>query len=248
MVDCMFGALAKMLPDRVFAASDGGNTGVSIGGYFADRSPFIFVVLTICAWGGRPDADGLDGNSNIYANMASQPIEVTETEQPLQITAYEFIQDAMGPGKFRGGAPFRREYKLLAEEAILQVRSDRRDFRPYGLYGGGPGKPSQNFLNPDRDPALLPSKLTMNMKKGDLFRHEVAGAGGWGDPLDRDPELVLKDLRNDFVSERAAREDYGVVLAGDVVDNGATTALRHQMRERRNWAEAPVYSWGMAAK
>jgi N-methylhydantoinase B len=244
MVDCMFGALAKMLPDRVFAASDGGNTGVSIGGYHADRSPFIYVDFTCCAWGGRPDADGLDGNSNIYANMASQPIEVTETEQPLQITAYEFIQDAMGPGKFRGGAPFRREYKLLAEEAILQVRSDRRDFRPYGLYGGGPGKPSQNFLNPDRGPALLPSKLTMNMKKGDLFRHEVAGAGGWGDPLERDPALVLKDVRNDFVSERAARDDYGVVLASDAVDEAATAALRQRMRDRRNWDETPVYSWG----
>jgi N-methylhydantoinase B len=246
MVDCMFGALAKMLPDRVFAASDGGNTGVSIGGYHANRSPFIYVDFTCCAWGGRPDEDGLDGNSNIYANMASQPIEVTETEQPLQITAYEFIQDAMGPGKFRGGAPFRREYKLLAEEAILQVRSDRRTFRPFGLYGGGPGRPSMNYLNPDRDPAPLPSKLTMNMKKGDLFRHEVAGCGGWGDPFERDPALVLQDVRNDFVSERAAREDYGVVLSGSpqAVDVAGTTALRQQMRTRRNWDAVPVYSWG----
>jgi N-methylhydantoinase B len=246
MVDCMFGALAKMLPDQVFAASDGGNTGVSIGGYYADRSPFIYVDFTCCAWGARPYADGLDGNSHIYANMASQPIEVTETEQPLQIAAYEFIQDAMGPGKYRGGAPFRREYRLLADEAILQVRSDRRDFRPFGLYGGGPGRPSMNYLNPDQNPAPLPSKLTMTMKKGDLFRHEVAGGGGWGDPLERDPALVLRDVLNDFVSERAAREDYGVVLAGEplAVDNTATHALRHTMRAARQWDETPVYSWG----
>jgi N-methylhydantoinase B len=244
MVDCMFGALAKMLPDRVFAASDGGNTGVSIGGWDGERKPFIYVDFTCCAWGGRPFGDGLDGNSNIYANMASQPIEVTETEQPLQITAYEFIQDAMGPGKFRGGAPFRREYKLLAEEAILQVRSDRRDFRPYGLYGGGPGKPSMNYLNPDRNPDPLPSKLTMTMKQGDLFRHEVAGAGGWGDPLERDPALVHKDVRNEFVGERAAREDYGVVIAGGAVDEIETLALRRQMRDARNWHEPPTYSWG----
>jgi N-methylhydantoinase B len=246
MVDCLFGALAKMLPDQVFAASDGGNTGVSIGGYYADRSPFIYVDFTCCAWGARPYADGLDGNSHIYANMASQPIEVTETEQPLQITAYEFIQDAMGPGKFRGGAPFRREYKLLAEEAILQVRSDRRTFRPFGLYGGGPGRPSMNYLNPDRAPAPLPSKLTMTMRRGDLFRHEVAGGGGWGDPLERDPALVLQDVRNEFVSEDAAREDYGVVLAGKPlgVDVSATAALRQQMRARRKWNEVPVYSWG----
>src|SRR3954453_2024621 len=248
MVDCMFGALAKMLPDQVFAASDGGNTGVSIGGYHRDRTPFIYVDFTCCAWGARPYADGLDGNSHIYANMASQPIEVTETEQLLQITAYEFIQDAMGPGKFRGGASFRREYKLLAEEAILQVRSDRRDFRPFGLYGGGPGRPSMNYLNPDRDPAPLPSKLTTNMKKGDLFRHEVAGGGGWGDPLERDPALVLKDVLNEFVSLSAAGEDYGVVLAGSPlgVDTSATTALRQQRRSARDWGEPPIYNWGIA--
>jgi N-methylhydantoinase B len=254
MVDCMFGALAKMLPDSVFAASDGGNTGVSIGGWDATnadgaRKPFIYVDFTCCAWGGRPDADGLDGNSNIYANMASQPVEVTETEQPLQITAYEFIQDAMGPGKYRGGAPFRREYKLLAEEAILQVRSDRRDFRPYGLYGGGAGKPSMNYLNPDKNPDPLPSKLTMTIRRGDLFRHEVAGAGGWGDPLDRDPAAVLKDVRNGFVSERAARKDYGVVIAdGAAVDETATAAARRQLRAARDWREPPTYSWGIAAK
>jgi N-methylhydantoinase B len=221
---------------------------VSIGGYYGDRTPFIYVDFTCCAWGARPYADGLDGNSHIYANMASQPIEVTETEQPLQITAYEFIQDAMGPGKFRGGAPFRREYKLLAQEAVLQVRSDRRDFRPFGLYGGGPGRPSMNYLNPDRNPAPLPSKLTMTMKKGDLFRHEVAGGGGWGDPLERDPALVLTDVLNEFVSERAARDDYGVVLAGDLllVDEAATAALRNAMRKARSWSEPPVYNWGTA--
>jgi N-methylhydantoinase B len=173
---------------------------------------------------------------------------VTETEQPLQITAYEFIQDAMGPGKFRGGAPFRREYKLLAEQAVLQVRSDRRDFRPFGLYGGGPGRPSMNYLNPDRNSAPLASKLTMTMRQGDLFRHEVAGGGGWGDPLQRDPALVLNDVLNEFVSERAARDDYGVVLSGDplVVDEAVTAALRNEMRKARSWSEPPVYNRGTA--
>ncbi|MGE5270168.1 MAG: hydantoinase B/oxoprolinase family protein [Thiohalocapsa sp.] len=246
MVDCMFGALAMMLPDHVFAASDGGNTGVSIGGWDTDRKPFIYVDFTCCAWGARPYADGLEGNSHIYANMASQPIEVTETEQPLQITAYEFIRDAMGPGKWRGGAPFRREYKLLADEAILQVRADRHAFRPFGLYGGGPGRPSMNYLNPDANPAPLPSKLTMTMKRGDLFRHEVAGGGGWGDPLQRDPALVLRDVLNDFVSPEAARDDYGVMLDGEplAVDEAATMARRQQMRDARDGAEAPIYNRG----
>jgi N-methylhydantoinase B len=103
-----------------------------------------------------------------------------------------------------------------------------------------------NYLNPDKNPAPLPSKLTMTMRKGDLFRHEVAGGGGWGDPLERDPALVLRDVLNDFVSEGAAREDYGVVLIGKplAVDDAATAALRQQLRAKRNWHEAPVYNWG----
>ena len=245
MVDCMFGALAQMLPDKVFASSDGGNTGISIGGWDTDRRPFIYVDFTCCAWGGRPYADGLDGNSNIYANMASQSIEVTETEQPIAITAYEFIPDAMGPGKFRGGAPFRRDYRFLAEEGILQVRSDRRDFRPYGLYGGAPGKPSMNYLNPETENRPLPSKLTMTIRCGDVFRHEVAGAGGWGDPLERDPATVLRDVRNELVSLASARADYGVVLAREplAVDKAGTRALRQRLRHTRNWPRTPDISW-----
>jgi N-methylhydantoinase B len=86
----------------------------------------------------------------------------------------------------------------------------------------------------------------MNMRKGDLFRHEVAGAGGWGDPLERDPALVLRDVLNDFVSLRAAREDYGVVLTGDapLLDEDATAVLRRHLRAQRKWSKTPVYNWG----
>ena len=187
MVDCMFGALAMMLPDKVKAAGDGGNTGISIGGYDAERKPFVYVDFTCGAWGARPWADGLDGNSHMFANMASHSIEVTEAEQPMQLLAYEFVADRAGAGKFRGGVPFRRDYRFLEDEGMLQVRSDRRDHRPFGLYGGSPGAPSENYLNPDGENRLLPSKLTMTIKKGEVFRHVLAGAGGWGDPLERDP-------------------------------------------------------------
>jgi N-methylhydantoinase B len=239
MVDCLFGALAQMVPDRVFAASDGGNTGISIGGYHADRSPFIYVDFTCCAWGGRPYADGLDGNSNIFANMASQPIEVTEQEQPIQITAYEFLTDAMGAGKFRGGAPFRREYRFLEQEAVLQVRSDRRDFRPYGLSGGSAGQPSMNYFNGEP----VASKLTMTIRHGDVFRHDVAGAGGWGDPLDRDPDAVLRDVRNGFVSLAAAASSYGVVIEAGQVAMAATHQQRTRLRGERAWHETPAVQW-----
>ena len=102
-----------------------------------------------------------------------------------------------------------------------------------------------NYLNPDGENRPLPSKLTMTIRRGDVFRHEVAGAGGWGDPLERDPTMVLRDVRNDFVSLAAACTDYGVVLAGKplAVDKAATRGLRERLRRTRNWAQTPAVSW-----
>jgi N-methylhydantoinase B len=245
MVDCCFGALALMVPDKVFAASDGGNTGISIGGYYADRSPFIYVDFTCGTWGGRPFADGLDGNSNMFANMASTSVEVTEAEHPIQILAYEFVPDKAGAGKYRGGTPYRRDYRFLEAEGILQVRSDRHTIRPYGLYGGYPGKPSQNYLNPQRENRPLASKITMTIRRGDVFRHEVAGAGGWGDPLERDPAAVLRDVRNELISREAAADDYGVIVdpTAWTVDAAATQRRRAELRAARGWSEAPTVLW-----
>lgn len=240
MTDCVFGALAMMLPDRVFAAGDGGNTGISIGGWTADRRPFVYVDFTCGAWGARPWADGLDGNSHMFANMASHSVEVTEAEQPIQLLAYEFVADRAGAGRFRGGVPFRRDYRFLEEEATLQVRSDRRTHRPFGLYGGSPGAPSENVLNPDTDPRPLPSKFTITIRRGDVFRHVLAGGGGWGDPLERDPLLVLRDVRNELLSVAKAAADYGVVIADGMVDEAATERRRAELRARRGWREPPA--------
>ena len=245
MVDCAFGALAMMVPDKVFAASDGGNTGVSIGGYYPDRTPFIYVDFTCGTWGGRPWADGLEGNSNMFANMASQSVEVTEAENPMQILSYEFLTDRAGAGKFRGGTPYRRDYRFLEEEGVLQVRSDRRRFRPYGLYGGQPGQPSWNFLNPDGENTLLPSKLTMEVRRGDVLRHELAGGGGWGDPLEREPAKVLKDVRNELISLDGAKRQYGVIIDSTTwqVDEAATGNTRKAMRAARPAGELPAVAW-----
>jgi N-methylhydantoinase B len=242
MVDTLFGALAMMLPDRVGAAGDGGNTGVSIGGYDAARQPFIYVDFTCGAWGARPWADGLDGNSHMFANMACPSIEVIEAEQPIQVLCYEFVPDRAGPGEFRGGVPFAREYRMLEEEGVLQVRSDRRVSPAFGLYGGEPGMPSMNTLTRAGTREVLPSKFCIAFRKGDVFRHELAGGGGWGDPLARDPARVLRDVRNGLVCAGAAHADYGVVLdpSGRSMDVAATTAHRSAMRAARGTAETPA--------
>jgi N-methylhydantoinase B len=245
MVDCCFGALARMLPDRVMAASEGGNTGVSIGGYHPDRRPFIFVEFLCSAWGGRPWADGLEGNANLFANMSLPSAEVTEAEQPLEILCTEFIPDSGGPGQYRGGMSMRRDFRLREDEAVLQVRADRHAFRPYGLYGGSPGRPSRNVMSSAAaGPRELPGKLTMTMRRGEVFRHEQAGPGGWGDPLERDPARVLRDVRNGLVGVESARGDYGVAIdaARWTVDEAATRALRAELRRARGWTEPPAVS------
>ena len=182
----------------------------------------------------------------MFANMASHSIEVTEAEHPIQLLAYEFVPDKAGAGKYRGGVPFRRDYRFVEHEGVLQVRSDRRDHRPFGLYGGSPGGPSENYLNPDTENRVLPSKLTMNIKRGDVFRHVLAGAGGWGDPLERDPAAVLRDVRNELLSPEKAAADYGVVV--DIAATGRSMRprpheRRGEIRKARGWDAVPKVQW-----
>lgn len=242
--DCAFGALAKLYPDRVFAASDGGNTGLTIGGYDKELNPFIYVDFISGAWGGRPWADGLDGNTCMFANMASFSVEVIEAENPLEVLDYEFVPDTGGAGKFRGGMSQRKTWRMLADEGILQVRADRQTHRPYGLQGGGPGEFGLNMLDPGQTTQeKLHAKLTMTLRKGQVFRHELPGAGGWGNALDRDLDLVARDLRDGLVTIEGAARDYGVVATGDppVIDKAATEALRAKLRTTR--APLPDVAW-----
>ena len=195
-----------MLPDKVFAASEGGNTGITIGGYDAERRPFIYVDFTCGAWGGRPWADGLDGNANMFANMASHSVEVTEAEQPIEILAYEFVPDRPGPGKFRGGTPYRRDYRLLEDEAILQVRSDRQHDPALRPLRRRARRAVPELARPGRRGAGAALQAHHDDPAGRVFRHELAGGGGWGDPLERDPERgAARTCATSSISPAAAR-------------------------------------------
>jgi len=126
---------------------------------------------------------------------------------------------------------------------MLQVRADRATHRPYGLWGGGPGAPSRNVLNPGPKAQPLHAKLTMTLHRGEVFRHELPGAGGWGDPMARDLAAVEKDLRDGLVTLEGATRDYGVIAAGDppVVDAAASALLRARLRVER--PKAPDVAW-----
>lgn len=233
--DAIFGALAQALPDRVPAACDGGLSLVSIGGYDKSWKPFILVEVLAGSWGGRPDRDGIEGMPNLGANISNVPVESIEVEQPVEILQYGFLPDTGGAGRYRGGLSLIRDYRLLAD-ATLSVRTDRRRFLPYGLAGGRPGTPSDNRLNPDGENRQLPGKFTMSLPAGSVFRHIMAGGGGHGDPLDRDPAAVLADIRGERITLDYAQREYGVIIDADqmIVDEAATAALRERCRQSRH--------------
>lgn len=230
VVDAMFGALAQIVPDRVPAAGEGGNTVVCISGARADRSPFIIVDMLCGAWGGRPDKDGVDAVTNPSQNMSNTPVELLEAEHPVRIEAYELVPDSCGAGQFRGGLGIAREYRLLAPEAGLQLRADRMRFRPYGLEGGGPARATRNSMRHGDDAAVedLPSKVSRRMLRDDVVRHEQPGGGGYGDPRLRDAECVLEDVLDGKVTPEFARREHGVVIDLDAgcIDHAATSRLR----------------------
>jgi N-methylhydantoinase B len=225
--DAMLGALAQIVPDRVPAAGEGGNSVICISGLRPNRKPFIIVDMLCGAWGGRPDKDGVEAITNASQNLSNMPVEVLEAEHPVRVEDYAFIPDSCGAGRWRGGVGIRRSYRILAPEALLQLRSDRVRFRPYGLDGGGEGGPSRNTIEIDGVAQSIPAKVTMSVRQGALIVHEQAGAGGFGEPFERPVNLVLEDVRDGKITPAFARERHGVVVTDDgAIDEQASEQLR----------------------
>jgi len=226
--DAVIGALAKLVPDRVFAPGEGGPTLISIGGEHGGQ-PFVITEVLVGNWGGRATRDGLEGVSNPAANLSNQPVEIIEAELPIRIDRYELVADSGGPGRHRGGLAFRRDYRILAEEATMTIRSDRRVHRPFGIGGGEAGRGSMSHIVAGDRKTLLPTMPfgAIGLRNSEVLAHVSAGGGGYGDPYERLEEAVVEDVRDGKVTPEAAAEDYGVVIAaGGSVDRRRTDELR----------------------
>ncbi len=233
VLDAVQGALAQLIPARVGAAGEGGNTLAVFGGERPDGSGrFIFYELVVGTWGATPQNDGNDGLTNPASLAANIPVEVAESEFPLFVESYGLVADSGGAGLYRGGLAIQRSWRCLTPETSLIVRSDRAAHPPYGLQGGMPGSLSSNILvSPDGTERRLPSMFSMTIGEGDTYIHHMAGGGGWGNPLDRDPQDVAEDVIDGKVSRQGALSDYGVVLHDDLsVDVTSTTKERDGRR------------------
>ena len=208
MFDAVNGALAQLIPHRVPAAGEGGNTLAIFAGKDPAGEPFIYFELVVGTWGARPTADGNDGLCNPAATAANIPVEVAESEFPIRIERYGLVPDSGGAGRFRGGLAIERTWRTLAPDTTLQVRSDRQNHAPYGLYGGLPGGVSANEVAERQRAEAYPPMFSTTIGSGAVYHHRMAGGGGWGDPLERDPAAVADDVRNEKVGAASAREHY----------------------------------------
>src|SRR5262245_118244 len=194
VIDTLFGAFAKIWPHRVRAAGEGGVTVISLSGAHVDGRPFIYLDILQGAWGGREGADGEDALTNPAGNMTNTPVELAEVQAPIHIQTYELVADSSGAGQYRGGLALRRDIRFLADDISVQIRSDRRRYRPYGLAGGEPGAPSAVFLIRDGVSKLLDAKATLTVNRGDVLSVQTPGAGGFGRSELREHWRVLADM------------------------------------------------------
>ncbi len=198
----VLGALALLLPGRMPACAGGSEFAIAASG--ADGAGRRFLHLEFhnnTSLGGGPDADGQDAGPYCIGNLANVPVELIEAENPLRIDEYGFLPDTGGAGRYRGGLGLVRQYRLLADDVQVQVRSDRFKSQPFGLFGGEGGAHARSILNPGTGAEeALPSKFTRRFKAGDVLRFEMAGAGGYGPAEERDPAAIAEDIRQGKVT------------------------------------------------
>jgi len=182
IVDVVFGALAKALPDVIPSASQGTMNNVTLGGFDPVKGKRFAYYETIGGgMGARPGRNGIDGVQINMTNTMNTPVEALEFAYPIRVERYEIVEGTGGAGKFRGGNGIRRDIKLLAD-AHGTVMSERRRIAPYGLKGGSPGKPGEDFLVRNGKKMKLPGKAEVLLKAGDVLSIRTPGGGGWGKP------------------------------------------------------------------
>jgi N-methylhydantoinase B len=222
------GALAQAMGGKASAASSV-YVLYYLRGKNADGSEPLCIEGLAVGFGARTFADGID--AVYYVAQENYPIEFAEMEFGVEIERFGIHEDSGGPGRWRGGCGIVRDVRVLSDEATLGIRLDNCRQPAFGVNGGLSGAPGRIVVNPgtpeERDLATMSDGN--RLQRGDLVRIITPGGGGWGCPLDRPAQDVLADVLDGFVSEEAARADYGVVLVGEAVDEVATEQLRAAM-------------------
>lgn len=231
VADTVMRALSQVAPHNV-SAGVGNLQVVAYSGPTADDNYWVYMDITEGSYGGRDGKDGMDAVDTLFANTRNNPIEDIESHYPLRVTRYELREDAAGPGEWRGGLGSIREIQFL-EPGRFGVEGDGHCFAPWGVFGGKEGTTGGLALLQDGQERQLPSKIAdRRSQTGDILRTVSPCGGGYGDPLERDPQRVLDDVADGYVSLESARLQYGVVIHQGEIDESATAQERQVLRDQ----------------
>jgi N-methylhydantoinase B len=227
LIDLVRKALADAIPEKVTAADYGRCCVMHAAGRSPRDGSFIIIADTEGGgWGAKPFGDG--ENALLFGDIRVIPVEVLEHKYPVILDRFALREDSGGPGTFRGGLGVVKDYRLTDELELL-TGYDRHDCPPWGLFGGQAGAPNTIVVTRvDGSTDEFRKATEYRLAAGDVVSFRTGGGGGYGDPMDRDPARVLRDVVGGYVSVESAREDYGVVLTdgGLGVDRAATSAAR----------------------
>ena len=229
----IFGAFVQAIPDRMPAAPAGNNCIVNVmtRDERSQRTVIAAVNPVVGGGGGMPHRDGTNGSGADAAYLKNTPIEITETEVPVEFVKYGLARDTGGAGRWRGGLATEMAFRVFTPDSRITARNrDRSFFRPWGTDGGRAAGLADMVVNPGTpDARRMGSKDTAILQPGDVLEVRSAGGGGRGNPAEREPWRVARDVARGYVSVEAAERDYGVILRDGEVDEAATEAARAAM-------------------
>ncbi|MGK0170440.1 MAG: N-methylhydantoinase B [Gammaproteobacteria bacterium] len=224
------GAFSQAAPDRLPAGPASGGPIMNVNTVNNDTGQRVVASIDPITGGAgaNPSEDGADGSGGLQTFLKNTPVEINEAEVPIRIHRYGLAKDSGGPGLHRGGMATELVFEVFSPNTKVTARNrDRSRFTAWGLRGGHAGSPSIFILNPNSDQRVdLGNTDILTIGPGDIIHVASGGAGGWGNPLKRDPAAVLTDVRRGFVSLESAARDYGVVIVENQIDGEATKGRR----------------------
>ena len=248
IMDVLHRCFAQSVPDRAIAGCFGTCHNFTAGSHHHEKDEYsIIYVYHEGGWGGRASGDGLSAEINPVGNDKNQPVEIFETHFPWQYEEYSLNEDSAGAGKNRGGLGIRQRMKLLSDEGTINLISERFELPPVGALGGRSPLPrpcghyndfrlkrpgDAGFVHiTDAFGTVSPSKFARKtIPRDTIVENVTSGGGGYGNPLERDPEAVREDVADGYTTSTSARVLYGVVLTeSGEVDSAETERLRREM-------------------
>lgn len=240
-----FGAFAQALPEKMPVSAPGGNAIMNVKTNDRNDRPVMASIGPVGGGGGgTPFADGPDGMGGSSAFLKNTPVEVNEVEVPIRFLRYGLQPDTAGPGRHRGGMATVMSFEVSSPNTVVTARNRNRSrFNSWGAQGGGVGTLSRFTKNPGTDRAIELGNIdVVACEPGDVIQVIGPGAGGWGNPFERQPQAVLRDVQRGFLSVEKALEQYGVLVADGQVDEEGTK--QHRAAQQTHATEVALFDFG----